>query len=226
MTTILTALVLLVLLVFAFAVTILRGVLTSLAVGEIKGTLKTHLERRVHLAVAELPADAADDQAAEWLAELDALSERPLLALRFTRGLQDAACTIAADFPPQGADQNLAEDPAPDEIAAASRPQIASDVQPLDEISASNPIPSARRPTLRRFNVNFSEGAYRDLNTLAERKGKTMTEVLRDAMALERWFEQERGRGEMSPNPAEGLLPRPASQSGQAFGRLRSKADQ
>lgn len=40
-----------------------------------------------------------------------------------------------------------------------------------------------------RFNVNFSEGAYRDLSTLAERKGKTMSEVLRDAIALERWFE-------------------------------------
>jgi hypothetical protein len=41
-----------------------------------------------------------------------------------------------------------------------------------------------------RFNVNFSEGAYRDLTTLAERKGKTMSEVLRDAVALERWFDE------------------------------------
>lgn len=46
-----------------------------------------------------------------------------------------------------------------------------------------------------RFNVNFSDGAYRDLSTLAERKGKTMSEVLRDAIALERWFDETRREG-------------------------------
>jgi hypothetical protein len=46
-----------------------------------------------------------------------------------------------------------------------------------------------------RFNVNFSDAAYRDLNTLAERKGKTMSEVLRDAIALERWFDDARSSG-------------------------------
>jgi hypothetical protein len=46
-----------------------------------------------------------------------------------------------------------------------------------------------------RFNVNFSEGAYRDLNTLAQRKGKSMSEVLRDAIALERWFDETRREG-------------------------------
>lgn len=46
-----------------------------------------------------------------------------------------------------------------------------------------------------RFNVNFSEGAYRDLNTLAQRKGKTMSEILRDAIALERWFDETRREG-------------------------------
>jgi hypothetical protein len=46
-----------------------------------------------------------------------------------------------------------------------------------------------------RFNVNFSDAAYRDLNTLAERKGKTMSEVLRDAIALERWFDETRSVG-------------------------------
>ena len=46
-----------------------------------------------------------------------------------------------------------------------------------------------------RFNVNFSEGAYRDLSTLAKRKDTTMSEVLRDAIALERWFEETRREG-------------------------------
>ncbi len=46
-----------------------------------------------------------------------------------------------------------------------------------------------------RFNVNFSDGAFRDLSTLAERKGTTMSEVLRDAIALERWFDETRRAG-------------------------------
>jgi hypothetical protein len=46
-----------------------------------------------------------------------------------------------------------------------------------------------------RFNVNFSDAAYKDLNTLAERKGKNMSEVLRDAIALERWFDETRSSG-------------------------------
>lgn len=46
-----------------------------------------------------------------------------------------------------------------------------------------------------RFNVNFSDGAYRDLSSLAESKGTTMSEVLRDAIALERWFDETRREG-------------------------------
>jgi hypothetical protein len=41
---------------------------------------------------------------------------------------------------------------------------------------------------VHRFNVNFTEGAWAHLVVLAERKGKTMSEVIRDAIALERWF--------------------------------------
>ncbi len=40
-----------------------------------------------------------------------------------------------------------------------------------------------------RVNVNFSESAYRTLEDLADRKGKSMSEVLRDAIALEKWFQ-------------------------------------
>ena len=40
----------------------------------------------------------------------------------------------------------------------------------------------------KRVNVNFSEGAYEDLETIADRQGKTKAEVLRDAIALERLF--------------------------------------
>lgn len=39
-----------------------------------------------------------------------------------------------------------------------------------------------------RVNVNFSDAAYSTLETLALDQGKTMSEVLRDAIALEKWF--------------------------------------
>jgi metal-responsive CopG/Arc/MetJ family transcriptional regulator len=46
-----------------------------------------------------------------------------------------------------------------------------------------------------RVNVNFSEGAYKTLDELARRKGKSMSEVLRDAISLEKWFEDTREEG-------------------------------
>jgi hypothetical protein len=46
-----------------------------------------------------------------------------------------------------------------------------------------------------RVNVNFSEGAYKALDELAQQKGKTMSEVLRDAISLEKWFEDTRAEG-------------------------------
>ncbi len=39
----------------------------------------------------------------------------------------------------------------------------------------------------KRVNVNFSPSAYSTLEKLAEEKGKTMSEVLRNAIALEKW---------------------------------------
>lgn len=39
-----------------------------------------------------------------------------------------------------------------------------------------------------RVNVNFSPIAYRTLEELAETKGKSMSEVLRDAVQLEKWI--------------------------------------
>jgi hypothetical protein len=39
-----------------------------------------------------------------------------------------------------------------------------------------------------RINVNFSESAYNALEELAQAQDKSMSEVLRDAIALEKWF--------------------------------------
>lgn len=46
-----------------------------------------------------------------------------------------------------------------------------------------------------RVNVNFSHSAYTTLQDLAQRKGKTMSEVLRDAIALEKWFDETYRQG-------------------------------
>lgn len=39
-----------------------------------------------------------------------------------------------------------------------------------------------------KLNVSFSENAYATLEKLADEKGKSMADVLRDAIALEKWF--------------------------------------
>ena len=45
--------------------------------------------------------------------------------------------------------------------------------------------------SLRRVNVTFSDDAYRALEELAERRHTSMADVLRDAIAREKWFEDE-----------------------------------
>lgn len=42
--------------------------------------------------------------------------------------------------------------------------------------------------SMRRINVNFAPSAYAALDRLARRNGKTMSEVLRDAIQLESWL--------------------------------------
>jgi Arc/MetJ-type ribon-helix-helix transcriptional regulator len=48
---------------------------------------------------------------------------------------------------------------------------------------------------VQRVNVNFSEQAYQTLQDLASRSGKSMSEVLREAIALKAWFDRERAEG-------------------------------
>jgi hypothetical protein len=47
----------------------------------------------------------------------------------------------------------------------------------------------------RRVNVNFAPPVYQMLEELARRRGKTMAEVLRDAIALEKWVEDQHEEG-------------------------------
>jgi len=53
----------------------------------------------------------------------------------------------------------------------------------------------ATREDGRRVHVNFTPSAYQTLEELAHSKGKTVSETLRDAIALEKYFEDTRREG-------------------------------
>jgi hypothetical protein len=46
-----------------------------------------------------------------------------------------------------------------------------------------------------RINAVFSGKTFSDLETLAKAKGKSKTDVLRDAVALEKWFQDAQEEG-------------------------------
>lgn len=79
----------------AFLLGVGSSIIKSLIDGEIRGALSDRLRAKVHAAVELLPDDISADLEADWLAELDAARDRPRLALRFVRGLPDAARSIA-----------------------------------------------------------------------------------------------------------------------------------
>jgi ribbon-helix-helix CopG family protein len=47
----------------------------------------------------------------------------------------------------------------------------------------------------KRLNVSFSDSTFRALEELANKKGTSMAEVLRDAIQLEKWVEDARSEG-------------------------------
>lgn len=56
-------------------------------------------------------------------------------------------------------------------------------------VDDTNQQASQRQPReTKRVNVNFSPSAYAALQALAADTGKSLSEVLRDAIALNRWF--------------------------------------
>jgi predicted transcriptional regulator len=52
-----------------------------------------------------------------------------------------------------------------------------------------------KRRTAHRVNVNFSDDAYQALKEIARNRDKTISEVLRDAIALEQWYEDTKREG-------------------------------
>jgi hypothetical protein len=53
----------------------------------------------------------------------------------------------------------------------------------------------AEKSAARRLNVVFSESAYNTLRDLAAESGKTISDVVRDAIALQKWFNDTRRDG-------------------------------
>lgn len=49
--------------------------------------------------------------------------------------------------------------------------------------------------TTHRVNVNVSDDTYKTLKEIARSKDKTISEVLRDAIALEQWYEDTKREG-------------------------------
>jgi predicted transcriptional regulator len=52
-----------------------------------------------------------------------------------------------------------------------------------------------KRGATHRVNVNFSDDAYEALKDIARSRDKTISEVLRDAIALEQWYQDTKREG-------------------------------
>jgi hypothetical protein len=61
-----------------------------------------------------------------------------------------------------------------------------------DELDAASPPPAK---VAHRCQIIFSDEAWQDLNIVARAKGCTIAEVLRDAIALARWFDDQQAAG-------------------------------
>ena len=49
---------------------------------------------------------------------------------------------------------------------------------------------------MKRININLDDATFEELQQLAIRKGKTMSQLLRDSLALEKWFMDTRDQGD------------------------------
>jgi len=47
-----------------------------------------------------------------------------------------------------------------------------------------------------RLNINLSDKAFKELEQLADKEDKSLSEVIRDALALEHWFDETRENGD------------------------------
>jgi len=65
----------------------------------------------------------------------------------------------------------------------------------VDEKPEESESPRVSASKSRRLNVVFAEPAYNTLKEMAEQSGKTISEIVRDAIALQKWFTDTRRGG-------------------------------
>jgi predicted transcriptional regulator len=53
-----------------------------------------------------------------------------------------------------------------------------------------------KKERTHRVNVNFSEDAYEDLARIAEKRQKKVSDVVREAIAFEKWYQDTVDRGD------------------------------
>ncbi len=61
--------------------------------------------------------------------------------------------------------------------------------------------------SFRRLNFNISTGSYKVLRSIKERTGKTLSEIVRDAIKLYTWAHAEDAAGKIIVSRKEGLEP-------------------
>lgn len=74
---------------------VVKQVIGTLLAQQVKGSIPDYAAAKAKAAARVLPSVLADAYLEDWLAELDALADKPLSALRFAHGLPRAACRIA-----------------------------------------------------------------------------------------------------------------------------------
>ena len=108
-----------------FGAGVARALLTSLLAGDVKGYLHDLLKSRVRGTARRLPESVAEEFETEWVAELETLKDRPLLAWLFVRGLQTAATAIR------------------DQVGGSNEARLGADKLPRDEAEATSVVTSA-----------------------------------------------------------------------------------
>jgi metal-responsive CopG/Arc/MetJ family transcriptional regulator len=48
---------------------------------------------------------------------------------------------------------------------------------------------AAKKERTRRVNVNFSKDAYEELEEIADKRNKNVSDVVREAIAFEKWYQ-------------------------------------
>lgn len=74
---------------------VIKQVVGTLLAQQVKGSIPEYAAAKAKAAALVLPSALADAYLEDWLAELNALEDKPLSALRFAHGLPRAACRIA-----------------------------------------------------------------------------------------------------------------------------------